>query len=443
MGMLSPTMRSPALLSRLALGAAFALLFLLAPASHVSAASGGILRLKLDDTINPITQEYIERGIAEASRTNASAVLIEINTPGGLLDATRKIVEAMLASPVPVIVYVTPSGSRAASAGLFILEAADVAAMAPGTNTGAAHPVVLGGAKLDDVMKTKMENDAAALMRSVVAKRGRNVELAESGVRESKSFSDQEALQQKLIDVVAKDESALFQQISERDVTRFSGEKSRLPLNGQPVTDFDLSLRERILDKLMDPNLAALLLSLGMLALYAEFNHPGAVIPGVVGGLAVLLALFALNLLPTRFEAIVLVIAAFALFALEAKLGTHGALGIGGVIALVMGVLLLVDGPIPEMRVHWATALSLAIPLGLISVFLMRIAVQARRNKITTGIEGMIGTIGVAASEISLTGKVTVRGELWNAFAASPVPPGANVVVKRVDGLRLEVESVR
>ena len=273
----------------------------------------------VNDAIHPITDEYIGRAIAEAERNKDQALLIEINTPGGLLDSTRDIIEKILASPVPVIIYVTPSGSRAASAGFFILESADVAAMAPGTNTGAAHPVTLGGGKMDDVMKEKMENDSAALMRSVVAKRGRNVEVAETAVRQSKSFTDQEALSQKLIDYVATSEEDLFKQLQGKQVKRFNGQTVTLNLVGEPIRPFDMTLKQHILAYLMDPNIAFILLAVGALALYAEFNHPGAVVPGTVGVVFILLAVFALNLLPTRFAAVVLIFASFILFALEAK----------------------------------------------------------------------------------------------------------------------------
>ncbi len=259
-----------------------------------AAASAEVLKIVVDDTIHPITDEYIGRALAEADRNKDKAVLIELNTPGGLLDSTRKIIEKIVASPVPVIIYVTPSGSRAASAGFFILESADIAAMAPGTNTGAAHPVTITGGKMDDVMKEKIENDTAALMRSVVSKRGRNIEVAESAVRQSKSFTDQEALSQKLIDYVAPSEQELFKDLQGKSFKRFNGETATLNLVGQPVRSYDLTLKERILAYMMDPNIAFILLAIGALALYAEFNHPGAVVPGTVGVVFILLAIFAL-----------------------------------------------------------------------------------------------------------------------------------------------------
>ena len=405
-----------------------------------AAASAEVLRIDINDAIHPITDEYIGRAIAEAQARKDQALLIEINTPGGLLDSTRNIIEKVVASPVPVIIYVAPSGSRAASAGFFILESADVAAMAPGTNTGAAHPVTIGGGKMDDIMKEKLENDSAALMRSVVSKRGRNVEVAESAVRQSKSFTDQEALSQKLIDYVAPTEEDLFRQMAGKPIKRFDGKIVTLNLVGEPVRDFDLSLRERILAYLMDPNVAFILLAIGALALYAEFNHPGAVVPGTVGVIFILLAVFALNLLPTRFAAVVLIFASFALFALEAKFATHGVLALGGIVTLTLGGLLLVDAPIPEMRVHLLTALAVSIPVGIITAFLMSIALKARAGKITTGPQGLVGEIGLAQTALTPQGKVFVHGEIWNATASTEVAAGQSIIVRQVDGLQLRVD---
>jgi len=402
--------------------------------------SGEVLKIVVNDAIHPITDEYIGRAIAEAKHNKDQALLIEINTPGGLLESTRDIIEKILASPVPVIIYVTPSGSRAASAGFFILESADVAAMAPGTNTGAAHPVSLGGGKMDDTMKEKIENDSAALMRSVVSKRGRNVEIAETAVRQSKSFTDQEALSQKLIDYVAPSEDDLFKQLQGKQVKRFDGQTITLNLVGDPVRPFDMTLKQHILGYLMDPNIAFILFAVGALALYVEFNHPGAVVPGTVGVVFILLAVFAFNLLPVRFAAIVLILASFALFALEAKFATHGVLAIGGIVTLTLGGLLLVDAPIPEMRVHLLTALAVSIPLGLITVFLMSIALKARHNKVVTGVQGLIGEIGLTQSALSPQGKVFIHGELWDAISSANLPAGQPVVVRQVKGLQLSVD---
>jgi membrane-bound serine protease (ClpP class) len=403
--------------------------------------SAEILQVEINDAIQPVTAEYVGRALEAAAANHDDAVLIEINTPGGLVDSTREIIEKIIASPVPVIVYVTPSGSRAASAGFFILESADVAAMAPGTNTGAAHPVILG-AKMDDVMKQKMENDASALMRSVVAKRGRNVEIAESAVRESKSFTEQEALDKKLIEYIAPSKEDLFRQLEGKSFKRFNGNTAALKITSEPVRDYRMTLRQRILFFIIDPNVAFILMSIGTLALYAEFNHPGAVIPGTVGVVFILLAAFALNLLPVRFEAIAMIIGAFALFAAEAKFVSHGVLTTGGIVLLTMGGLLLVDAPIPEMRVHLGTALAVSIPIGIITAFLMSIALRARRNKVVTGAEGLIGKVGIARTALAPAGKVFLDGELWDAVSAINVPLGEHIVVRQVDGLTLRVDPV-
>jgi membrane-bound serine protease (ClpP class) len=407
-----------------------------------TAASAEVLKISVNGTIQPITDEYIGRALAEAQKNHDKALLIELSTPGGLADSTRDIINKILESPVPVIIYVTPSGSRAASAGFFILEAADVAAMAPGTNTGAAHPVTIGGAKMDEVMKEKLENDSAALMRSVAGKRGRNVEMAESAVRQSKSFTEEEALKNRLIDVVAANAQELFKQLSSKPVKRFNGQEVTLNLAGEPVRSYDMTLKQRILAYIMDPNVAFILLAIGALALYAEFNHPGAVLPGTVGIVFILLAAFALNLLPVRHAALLMILGAFVLFALEAKFATHGVLGIGGVAMLTLGALLLVDGPIPEMRVRLTTALAVSLPMGLITVFLMSIALKARRNKIVTGEQGMVGETGVAQTALSPRGKVFVHGEVWDAISSTPVAAGEAVVIRRVDGLQLLVDPV-
>lgn len=404
-----------------------------------SLADASVLRLSVNQMIHPISDEFIGRGLAEAEKQGDSAVILELSTPGGLLVSTRAIVEKIMTARVPVIVYVAPTGSQAASAGFFILEAADIAAMAPGTNTGAAHPVILGE-KMDEIMKTKMENDAAALMRTIAARRGRNVVAAESAVRESKSFTEQEALTQKLIDIVAADLPALLRAVDGRTIRRYNGTTVTLKTAGAPIRTYEMTLKEKVLAKLMDPNIAFLLLVLGGLALMAEFNHPGAVVPGVTGIISILLALFALNLLPVRYASLALLLAAFALFALEAKYATHGILGIGGVICMVFGALFLVDGPIPQMRVHLGTALAVSIPIGLIAVFLTTIVLRARKSQVTTGSEGMIGEIGVARTALGPEGKVFVHGELWNATARAAIAEGARVRVAGINGLHLVVE---
>ncbi|MGZ5463358.1 MAG: NfeD family protein [Thermoanaerobaculia bacterium] len=402
-------------------------------------AGAAIVRIRVEDMIHPITDEFIGRAIDDATAAKADAVLIELSTPGGLDESTRAIVQKIIKSPVPVIVYVTPSGSRAASAGFFILQSADVAAMAPGTNTGAAHPMLLGE-KLDDVMKMKLQNDAAAFMRSIVQRRGRNVAAAEAGVREAKSFSETEALNQKVIDVVAPDVPSLLRAVDGRTIRRFDGRMQKLSVSGKEVRTIGMSLKQRLLSFIMNPNIAFILMSLGMLALWAEFNHPGAIVPGVVGLISIVLAVFALNLLPTRYSALVLILVAFAFFALEAKFTSHGILGIGGAICMTIGALLLVDGPIPEMRVNMMTAISVSIPFAIIAVFLMTLVLKTREQPVATGTEAMVGEVGVAKTTVAPEGKVFVHGELWNAISDVPIDAGSRVRVRSVQGLRVVVE---
>lgn len=404
-------------------------------------AAAQVLRIHIDGTIQPIAAEQVFRAVDAAQARHAAALLIEINTPGGLLESTREIVAKIETSSVPVIIFVGPSGARAASAGFFILESADVAAMANGTNTGAAHPVTIGGGKMDDVMKAKIENDTAAFLRSYVSRRGHNVEEAEKAVRQSISWTEKEALDLHLIDLTATDEAALLRQLDGRAIRRFDGSTVTLHLANQPVEELPLTLRQRVLGWLMDPNIAFLVLAIGCLSLYAEFNHPGAVIPGVVGVIFILLTLFALNLLPTRFASLALIALAFVLFALEAKFVSHGVLTAGGIASLTLGGLLLVDGPIPEMRVKLLTSLAVSLPFGLITAFLMSIAWRARRNKVMTGSQGIIGEMGVARTDLAPSGKVFVHGELWNAHSTKPLRSGSPVRVVAIRQLELEVES--
>ncbi|HYC59743.1 MAG TPA: nodulation protein NfeD [Thermoanaerobaculia bacterium] len=412
-----------------------ALLIVLAQTMHAA-----VLRVVVDDVIHPIADEFVGRALEEAAKTQADAVIIELRTPGGLETSMRGMVEKIIRSRVPVIVWVGPGGARAASAGFFILQAADVAAMAPGTNTGAAHPVLLGE-KLDDVMKMKVQNDAAAFMRSLAQRRGRNVKAAESGVREAKSFTEDEALALKLIEVVAPNVPALVQWADGKTVKRFDGTTTTLRVAGKPLVDYEMSLKQKLLSWIMNPNITFILMSLGMLALWAEFNHPGAILPGVVGLIAITLAVFALNLLPTRFAAFALILVAFALFALEAKFTSYGILGTGGVLCMIFGALLLVDGPIPELRVSLMTALVVSVPIGIIAVFLMTLVLRAHKNPVVTGADAMIGEIGIARTAVDGHGKVFVHGELWNAIANTAIPEGARVRVRGFDGMRVVVEA--
>ena len=406
------------------------------------AARADVLKIVVDTPIHPLAVEHIDRGIREAQSIHADALLIELRTPGGLVSSMEEIIHKILDAPLPVIIFVGPSGNGASSAGFFILESADVAAMAPGTNTGAAHPVLGDGLPMDPVMKEKLENYAASIMRSYAGKRGRNVEVAESAIRQSKSFTADEALEKHLVDYIAKDDADLLRQLEGKTITRFDGSRVVLHFANKPVRLFDLTLREQILTFLMNPNITLIFIAIGLLAIYIEFNHPGAIVPGVVGFLAILLALYALNMLPFRSFALVLLLSAFVLFALEAKYQTHGVLTAAGMMTMILGSLLLVDGPIPELRVKLLTALAVSLPLGLITVFLMAIAIRARRNKVVTGEQGLIGETGVAISALSPAGKVRVRGALWDAIASANVAVGQPVVVRGILNLVLYVDPV-
>jgi len=425
----------------LALFLAAATIFLFSTGERVRAAASRpvVIELPIHDTIQPISAGYLQRGLAHAARVHASAVVVELGTPGGLLDSTRAMVTSIEQSSVPVIVYVAPSGSRAASAGFFILESADIAAMAPGTNTGASHPI-LEGKRMDPILKTKIENDAAAFLRSYVSRRGRNVKAAEDAVRNSISYTDEEALKLHLIDTISPSVATLLDHLDGTTVTRFDGSKQVLHTKDADVEVVSPSTRERILSALTDPDLAVLLLIFGGLLIYLEFNAPGTIVPGALGTLLVLISLFALNLLPLEYTAVGFLVAAMVLFVLDIKFATHGLLGLAGIACLVFGLLTLVDGPIPEMRVHLGTALGAGIGFGSITIFLATIAVRARRNKVQTGNEALLGSLAIAQGELNPDGQVLVRGELWQAHASSPVAMGETVRIRSRNGLTLQVE---
>ncbi len=388
--------------------------------------------------VHPITVQILDHAIEQAKRDKADLILLRINTPGGMAEATREIIQKLISSPVPVVSYVTPSGGRAASAGFFILQGGDVAAMAPGTNTGAASPVLLGG-QMDPVMKQKIENDTAASLRSLVTKRGRNVDLAEKTVREARSFTEKEAIEGKLIEIIATDESDLFRQLNGREITRFDGHKQTLKLENPQVTEYQKTLRERMISAIADPNLAFMMLILGALGIYVEFTSPGLILPGVAGGILLIMGLSALSVLPINFTGVALLILAIALFVLEAKFASHGILGTGGAIAMVLGAVMLVEGP-PEMRIRWSTAIGITLPFALITTLLLTLVVRARRGKVLTGETGMLGLVGQAHTPLRPHGKVFVHGEFWDATCATPVESGAQVRVIAIEGLQLIVE---
>lgn len=412
--------------------------FALFPAAQASAPQ--VYVLHLDDTIQPVSQDFLTRGINDANQHHAAAILIEINTPGGLLTSTRTIVHSILQSKAPVIIYVTPSGSRAASAGFFILESADVAAMAPGTNAGAAHPVV-EGAKVGKIMGQKILNDALAFLRSYVSQRGRNVKAAQEAVRRSDSYTPQEALKLHLIDLIAPSTTALLNQLNGQTITRFNGTKQVLHTADAQLIPISHTFREGIMDALMNPNIAVLILICGGLLIYLEFHIPGTIVPGALGTLMVVLALFALNMLPVNATSWLLIIGALVLIFLETMFPSHGILAGAGTILLVIGLLTLVNGPIPQLRVHFATAAATGIAFGLITSVLVRVAWKARKNKAITGPGAMIGAVGIAQEAIAPRGQILIRGELWLAESTQPIPAGAHVKVAAVRGLTLLITA--
>jgi len=414
---------------------------LLALTAQAASAPPKVIAVDVDGVVHPITVEIVASAIAQAKRQNAALVLVRLNTPGGLMDAMEQTIEEMLASPVPVVPYVTPSGGRAASAGFFLLEAGDVAAMAPSTRTGAAHPVAMTG-EMDAVMAQKVENDAAAGLRSLCVKRGRNAELAETAIRQSKSFTEREALDQHLIDLIAPNEQQLLSDLDGRAVTRIDGRTQTLDTAGAEIEVYQLTMRQRIVSSIADPNIALVLLVVGALCIYLELNSPGLIVPGVVGVILVLLGLSAISVLPINWMGAALLLSAFGMFVLEAKFGTHGILATGGAVAMVLGAVMLVDSPVPEMRVHWGTAIALALPFSAITVFLLSLALRARRNKVATGSEGIIGETGAAVTELAPEGKIFVHGEYWDAVSSRPVAIGARVRVTAIDKLKLTVEPL-
>ena len=399
-----------------------------------------VIAIDVDSVVHPITVEIFSRVLKQAENERASAVLIRLNTPGGLLDATRTAVQRMLASSVPVITYVTPSGGRAASAGFFLLEAGDIAAMAPGTNTGAASPVLLGQ-QMDPVMRSKVENDSAAWLRSVTSRRGRNSDLAEKTIREAKAFTENEALQQHLIDVIAPNDRDLLAQLDGRQITRWDGQKVTLHLAGAEILEAERTARERFISTIADPNIGFILLILGALGVYLEFTSPGLILPGVAGGILLLLGLSSLSLLPINWVGVALLCLAVSFFILEAKFTSHGVLGTGGAAAMIIGALLLVDGP-PELRIHLSTALGVSIPFALITLFLVSLVVRARRNKVLTGINGLVNEIGVTQTQLAPEGTVFIHGEYWGASSTQPIALGARVKVIGVDGMKLSVKPI-
>jgi len=441
--------KGPRIATPCALGVVLAACALFFPAAGAvgQTATPLVLELRLHGVVEPILATYIDEGIADAERRQASLILITMDTPGGLSDSMQDIVQHILASRVPVAVYVTPIGARGASAGFFILLSADVAAMAPGTHTGAASPVVsIGGWQLqiDETMKRKILNDALAFLRSYTEKRGRNPALAETAVTDAKAFTDKEALDGKMIDMIAPTPEDLVRQLNGRTIARFDGTRVTLGLTGAALTPFQLSARQRFLARIVEPDIFFVLLILGVLGLYTEFTHPGMVAPGVIGGICIVLALYAMHILPVNIAGVFLILLALALFILEAKYTSHGVLLAGGVVSMLLGALFLIRSPLTSGGVSLGVALAVTIPFAALSVFLMRLVLRSRKWKSTTGREEMIGAQGVVVSPMQngTEGMIRIHGELWRAISSHPVPEGKPVRVVRIEGLKLYVEPV-
>jgi len=393
--------------------------------------------------------EYLDNGIEEAARRQANLVLITMDTPGGLSTSMEDIIHKILQSPVPVAIFISPAGSRGASAGFFILESADIAAMAPGTHAGAASPLLaIGGVPLqvDETLKKKILNDATAFLRSYSAKRGRNVQLAESAVVDGKAWTETEALDGKLIDLIANSPEDLLSKLDGRTIKRFDGSSVQLALRNPQRIAFSMSFRQRFLSRIVQPDAFFILLIVGVLGLYTEFTHPGMVAPGVIGGIALVLALYAMHILPVAPAGIVLIFLALGLFILEAKYTSHGVLAIGGIVAMLLGALMLVRSPLTHAGVSLGVAFGVTLPFALLTILLMRLVLRSRLWKPSTGMEQLVGSPGEVTETLVrhkdgefFQGMVRLHGELWRAVAREEIPAGAQVQVTRIEGLTLHV----
>lgn len=408
-------------------------------AEEAGSADGPLLRLRIDSIIHPIAEEFLTSTLAEADRRGAAALIVELDTPGGLLSSTRDMTTAMLGAKTPVIVWVGPDGAQAASAGFFLLQAADFAVMAPSTNTGAAHPVGAGGTDIAGHLGEKAEQDAAATIRALAARRDRNVELAEKAVVESRSFTAREALDANLIDLVAASLPELVAALDGREFEKPDGETRRLELAGRLVESVEMPAYRRFLSRIAHPDLAGILLTLGMLGIYFELSHPGAIFPGVLGGICLLLAFAALSVLPVNYVGVALVVLAVVLFVAEVKVTSYGALALGGIISLVLGLAMLFKSAEPAIQVSGSLIATLAVTAALLVAGGLYLVTRTYRTPVTTGEEGLVGARASARTALVPAGKVFVQGEWWNAVAESDVAAGEEVEVVAVEGLILRV----
>jgi len=409
---------------------------LIGGAGHAGAESKEVLIIRVADAISPGTADFISHGIKTAEKRQAACLIIELDTPGGLAESMRNIVQDILASTVPVVVYVAPSGARAASAGVMITMAADIAAMAPGTNIGAAHPVGAGGQEIEGKMSEKVVNDMVAQAKSVAERRGRNPQWVERAIRESVSATETEALKENVIDLIARDTDDLIRQLNGRVVAG----RGPLHLESPKITVIDEDLRTKVLKTVSNPNIAYILLMIGLAGLYFEFSHPGAIFPGVVGGICLVLAFFAMQTLPVNYAGILLIVLAIIFFIMEMKIASYGLLSIAGIISLLLGSLMLFEGDNPADRVSWGV---LTPTLVVVSGFFTAVAFLVFRSQVSkpvTGSAGLVGEIGVVKKALTPRGKVFVHGELWNAVAQTSINENVQVRVVKVTDLLLEVE---
>jgi membrane-bound serine protease (ClpP class) len=406
--------------------------------------SAAILKITVNAPIHPVTSEYIRDAIDRADKENASLLIMTLNTPGGLDSSMREIIEKILSAKTPIAAFVSPSGGRSASAGFFIGIACDLFIMAPGTNTGAAHPVGVSitGQSMDKTMEDKVTNDAASYIKSLAEKRGRNDKMAEDAVRKSLSYTEKEALKGGLIDLVAQNEQAIIDAFDQKAIRRFNGDSVVVRLKQEPVINIDMSARQKFLLTISNPNLAYILLMIGLLGLYFEFANPGAILPGVLGGISLLLAIFSFQILPINYVGLILILLAIAMFILEVKVHSFGALSLGGIIAMVIGSAMLINAPIPELRPSLRIIIPVALGISLILIFLVYLVIRAQARRPLTGKEGMVGEIGTARTDLTPEGKVFVHGELWEAEAIAPIRAGEKVRIVEVLGtLKIRVKK--
>jgi len=406
-----------------------------------AAHAGEIVVATYEGVINPVAAEYLHDALASAESTSAQAVVLKLDTPGGLDTSMRLIIKDITGSPIPVIVYVSPSGGRAASAGVFITMAAHVAAMAPGTNIGAAHPVAMGGGEMDNTMKEKVENDSVAYIKSIAEQHGRNVSWAEDAVRKSVSVTEQEALRLKIIDAVAEDLPTLLKQVHGRKVTVSSGQTT-LQTEGASIRDFPMGLRLELLKTLSDPNIAYLLMTIGTIGVLAELYNPGAILPGVVGAISLILSFYSLQSLPVNYAGVLLFILGIVFFILEATVTSYGLLAIGGVVSMILGSLMLIKSDAEFFQISWSVIVPVIVTTAAVSLFIVGMGIRALRRSTQTGSEGMVGAIGVAKTALRPAGTLAIHGELWDAVSDQPAEEGTSAKVLRIEGLTLYVTPV-